>query len=107
MLECMKALHSKAVKSQSTARESFCGSFASFVHPLYTLIMQEVAAVSRSINNFGCKELIELCGKYEYEAAAKGLFCRLGGGALVSSRTSASIPEAGGTGATSRAIQLR
>lgn len=85
----MNALHLK----------SFCGSFASLVHRLHTLFMQEVAVVSKSIVESGCKALIELRRDIsECAAAVKGRLGRLVGGDLVFFETSATVLEAGETG---------
>lgn len=56
----MDPLHTKAVKSQYTVRDSFLGSFASLVQRLQTLLAQKVAAVSKSVDDSRSEALIEL-----------------------------------------------
>lgn len=58
----MDALHSKAVDSANTVKESFCGSLASLVLRSQTLLTQEATAVSKFVDDSGRKALIELCG---------------------------------------------
>lgn len=60
VLRYMDALHSMAAKSRNTIRESFCGSFASLVWQLQTLLKQEVAAVSKLVDDYVREIMIDL-----------------------------------------------
>lgn len=64
VFEYMDALFSKAVKSRIIVRESFRCSFALFVKQLQTLFKQEVALVSKSVDDFWRDPLIELLRKH-------------------------------------------
>lgn len=81
----MDALHAKAEKSKITVRESFQNSFALLVYWIQTLFTEEIAAVSRSIDDAGREELNELRGSIsECEVAAKRRFGLFRGGSCAS-----------------------
>lgn len=92
------------MKSHNTVRVSSRGSFSSPVQRLQTLSMQEVAAVSKSVEDSGREALIELHESIsEFEAAAEGQLDRLVGGALASPRAGAAVFEVDETGGASGA----
>lgn len=102
VLGYMDALHLKAVMSQNTIKESFCGNFASLVQRLQTVFMLEVAAVPKSAIDSGREALIHLRRSIlKREMAAMDWLDRLIGGGGASPETGAAVPEAGRTGGAS------
>lgn len=101
-------LFSKTVRSQTTIRESFCGSFVSFYERLQTLFTQKIAGGSNSVDAFGRNALFELRGSIsKCMAATKSRLDRLTGGLVASSRSSVTDAEAGGTGKAKGVGQLK
>lgn len=60
VLRFSDGLYLELATSRITIRESFCGSFASYVLRLQTLPTQEAAANSKSVNDSGPVALMEL-----------------------------------------------
>lgn len=96
LLECKDKLHPKAVKSQNTVRMSFLGKFAFLITRKQTLFLEKVAAVSTFVYHSVGRALIAFCGNImKCKMTAQVGLGRSVGGLLVSSRTSATVPEAG------------
>lgn len=75
LLMHLDALHSNAGEAQNTVMASSCGSLASLVQRVWSLFLQGVPAVSRSVDSSVCKAFVELRGSiFECEAATKGRF---------------------------------
>lgn len=69
---------------------------------------QNIATISKAIDNNGREALIELSGStFECEAAAKGRLGGLIGGALAFPQASAAVPEGSGAGCGSGADKLK
>lgn len=89
----MNALHSGAVKSRNTVRESCC-SFASLIQRFQTFFTQKIAAVSKFANDFEREALIELRGsRSESKPTAKGQLERLIGGYMAFPGAGAVVPR--------------
>lgn len=95
VLGYMDEHHSKAVKSQVIVEELFCDSFAWFVQRFQILILQDVAALFKFVDDSVSASFINLCGSIsEFEAAARGWLDRLIGGYFACPGTTAAVPEA-------------